>query len=227
MTTNTMATNTMATSTRSGTDRIVENLLREHGRTFAEEAGIRLADRPSPLYELAVLSVLSATRIRAEIAVAAARELFAAGYRTPRAMLAASWQDRVDALGRAHYRRYDESTATALGDGATMILDWWHGDLRAIRPGQRSDGAAVQAELTRLPRLGAVGSAIFCREAQGVWTTIRPFFDRAALRGAERLGLPVDPERLARLVDPDDLARFAAALVRAARQPSPGRSGSR
>lgn len=29
-------------------------------------------------------------------------------------MLDATWQQRVDALGRAHYVRYDESTATAL-----------------------------------------------------------------------------------------------------------------
>ncbi len=27
-------------------------------------------------------------------------------------MSEASWQDRVDALGRGHYRRYDERTAT-------------------------------------------------------------------------------------------------------------------
>jgi hypothetical protein len=192
-----------------------QDVLREHGRTFADEAGIRLADTPSPLYELLVLSVLSATRIRAEIAAAAARELIAAGCRTPRGMVETSWQERVDALGRAHYRRYDESTATALGDGAEMILDWWHGDLRALRPDDRSGLPALRAELTRLPRLGETGSAIFCREVQAVWPAIRPFFDPAALRGAEAVGLPSDPEQLADLVRPDDLPRFAAALVRA------------
>jgi hypothetical protein len=215
-----------ATTNRAGTGKreTVDDLLREHGRTFAEEAGIRLADKPSPLYQLVVLSVLSAIRIRAEIAVAAARELFAAGYRTPRAMVEASWQDRVDALGRAHYRRYDETMATALGEGAQMMLDRWHGDARAFRPRERSDLARVRTELTRLPRLADAGSGIFCREVQGVWTAIRPFFDPLALRGAEALSLPTDPDELARLVSPDDLPRFAAALVRVARRPSGSRA---
>ena len=65
-------------------------LLEKQGRTFADEAGIKLADKPAPLYQLLVLSTLLSARITSSIAVAAARELFAAGYRTPRAMLAAS-----------------------------------------------------------------------------------------------------------------------------------------
>ena len=58
---------------------IVEDLLERHGQTYAEAAGITLRDEPSPLYQLLVLTMLSSTRIDAEIAVAAARELFAAG----------------------------------------------------------------------------------------------------------------------------------------------------
>ncbi|HEY0696513.1 MAG TPA: hypothetical protein VGD43_01745, partial [Micromonospora sp.] len=108
----------------------VRTLLDHYGRTYAEEAGIRLADRPGPLYQLLVLATLLSTRIRAQVAVAAARELFTAGYRTPQRMLDASWQDRVDALGRGHYRRYDERTATMLGDGARLCLHRWRGDLR-------------------------------------------------------------------------------------------------
>ena len=105
-------------------------LLDRQGRTFAEEAGIALADKPGPLYQLLVLATLLSARISGSVAVAAARELFAAGHRSPRAMLEASWQDRVDALGRGHYRRYDERTATMLGDGAQLCLDRWRGDLR-------------------------------------------------------------------------------------------------
>jgi hypothetical protein len=65
-----------------------------------------------PGYRLLVLSVLLSTRIKADIAVAAASELTDAGMGTAKGMLDASWQDRVDALGRAHYKRYDESIAT-------------------------------------------------------------------------------------------------------------------
>src|SRR5919198_5993222 len=112
---------------------IVERLLDEHGQTYAAEAGIRLTDKPSPLYQLLVLATLLSARISSGIAVAAARELFAAGYRTPRAMKRASWQDRVDALGRGRYRRYDERTSTMLGEGADLVLDRWGGDLRRLR----------------------------------------------------------------------------------------------
>ena len=66
--------------------RRIEQLLDESGETYAHEAGIRLKDTPSPLYQLLVLSTLLSTRISATIAVAAAREIFAAGWRTPKAM---------------------------------------------------------------------------------------------------------------------------------------------
>src|SRR5258705_2765836 len=107
---------------------IVRELLARHGRLYAEDAGIRLADRPGPLYQLLVLATLLSAPIPAETAVAAARELFAAGYRSPKAMSEASWQDRVDALGRGHYRRYDERTATMLADSAELLARECHGE---------------------------------------------------------------------------------------------------
>ena len=92
----------------------VRALLRTAGRTYAEQAGIRLTDKPAPLYRLLVLSVLLSTRISADIAVDAAAELRRSGMGTPARMRAAGWQQRVDALGRARYKRYDESTATGV-----------------------------------------------------------------------------------------------------------------
>ncbi|MCX4632990.1 endonuclease [Streptomyces sp. NBC_01443] len=193
----------------------VRDLLDEHGRTHAEEAGIRLRNTPAPLYQLLTLCVLFSVRIKADIAVAAARELFAAGMRTPRAMAAASWQDRVDALGRAHYRRYDESTATALGEGAELLLARYRGDLRRLRDAADGDPGRIRELLQEVPRIGPVGADIFCREAQGVWPELRPAFDRRARDAAATLGLPKTPAGLARLVTAEDLPRLAAALVRA------------
>jgi hypothetical protein len=184
----------------------VRALLDKAGRTYAEEAGIRLADKPAPLYQLLVLSTLLSTRIKADIAVAAAREL-RTHYGTPRKMLDASWQDRVDALGRAHYVRYDESTATALGDGAQLLLAEFGGDLRKAR------GDDLAEHLRRFPRLGPVGVDIFCREAQAVWPELRPYLDAKTLDGAKKIGLPEDPARLAKLAG-GDVSRLAAALVR-------------
>ncbi|QGN48769.1 hypothetical protein ACN26Y_22360 [Micromonospora sp. WMMD558] len=200
-----------------GDDRRTARVLLERGgRTYAEEAGVRLADRPGPLYQLLVLATLLSTRIRACVAVAAARELFAAGYRTPQAMRAASWQDRVDALGRGHYRRYDERTATMLGDGARLCLDRWHGDLRRMHREGQGQPARLRRLLTEFPGIGPTGADIFLREAQAVWPDLRPYADRRALSGARRLGLPHDPERLAGLVDDGDFGRLASALVRVA-----------
>ncbi|BCJ62661.1 hypothetical protein [Micromonospora endophytica] len=185
-------------------------------RTYAEEAGITLADRPAPLYQLLVLVTLLSTRIRAQVAVAAARELFAAGYRTPAAMEAATWQDRVDALGRGHYRRYDERTATMLGTAARLCLDRWHGDLRRLHREAGDDPAALRRLLTEFPGIGPTGADIFLREVQTIWPRLRPYADRRTVAGAKRLGLPAAPDRLARLVDDNDFGRLASALVRVA-----------
>lgn len=204
-------TRVMARSQRATVDR----LLQRYGTTYAEQAGIRLADKPSPLYRLLVLATLLSTRISADIAVAAARELSAAGYRTPQRMRDATWQQRVDALGRGQYRRYDESTATRLGDGAALVLDRHGGDLRRLRAA--ADGTRdVLARLQEFPGIGPTGAAIFTREAQGVWPELAPFFDSKALDGARRTGLPRDPERLGDMVPATDRPRLAAALVRVA-----------
>ncbi|MEV8093994.1 endonuclease [Kitasatospora sp. NPDC085879] len=198
----------------SGAAETAARLLREHGRTYAQEAGIALRDKPAPLYQLLVLTLLCSTRIRADIAAAAARELFRAGLRTPQAMTGADWQDRVDALGRAHYVRYDESTATALGRGADLLLERWRGDLRRLRAEADGDTAEVHRLLREFPRIGPVGADIFCREAQGVWPELRPSFDQRARASAAALGLPDEPERLAALVPGPELPALAAALVR-------------
>jgi hypothetical protein len=187
--------------------------LDQQGRTFADEAGIKLIDKPGPLYQLLVLATLLSARISAKVAVAAARELFAAGYRTPRAMLDATWQDRVDALGRGHYRRYDERTATMLGDGAQLCRDRWKGDLRRLH----ADPAPDHDLLTEFPGIGPTGADIFLREVQGVWPDVAPFLDRKVADGAGRLHLPSAPADLAALTEARELPRLAAALVRVAR----------
>jgi hypothetical protein len=98
---------------------VAGTVLDRFGRTYADEAGIRLLDKPAPLCQLLVLATLLSARIRAGVGVEAARQLFGAGYGTPEGMQRASWQDRIDALGRGHYRRYDRRTATMLGEGAS------------------------------------------------------------------------------------------------------------
>ncbi|MEU3152738.1 endonuclease, partial [Streptomyces griseus] len=166
--------------------RITDALLEGHGRTYAAEAGVRLRDTPQPLYQLLVLSDLLSARIRASVAVAAARALFAHGMRTPRRMADARRQQRVDALGEGGYRRYDERTSTQLGEGAEFVLDVWKGDLRRLRAEADGDGEALRAGLRRVQGIGPAGADIFVREVQDLWPEFGPWFGAKGVRGAER-----------------------------------------
>jgi len=187
-------------------------VVRRHGRTFAEEAGIRLRDKPSPLWCLLVMSLICSARISADIALAATRELWAAGWRTPRAMAASTWQQRVDALGRGGYRRYDERTAAQLGELAETVLEQYGGDLRRLREAT-SD---LLGDLQQFKGIGPVGAGIFCRDAQAVWPDVAPFVDDLAADGAAKLGLPRSADRLSALVSAADFPRLLAGCVRSA-----------
>ena len=194
---------------------ILHALLDRFGRSYAADAGIRLADRPAPLYQLLVLATLLSARIFGDIAVAAARELFRAGYRSPQAMRTASWQDRVDALDRGRYTRYDERTATMLGDAAGLLIDRWRGDLRRLRQAAGGDTRRLSALLREFPGIGPAGADIFLREVQQVWPEVSPYFDGRVLDGARKVGLPGEPAALARLAgNSQELASLAVALVR-------------
>lgn len=195
---------------------VMRELLRTSGQTYAAEAGIRLTDTPQSLYRTLVLSCLLSARIRASVAVASARALYEAGMRGPRQMADASWQQRVDALGRGGYRRYDERTATQLGDGAELVLNEWGGDLRRVREEADGDTAVVKRLLQKVPGLGPTGADIFLREVQDVWTEYQPYLDTKVTQGAKRLGLPENASGLMRLAGKEQPGVLAAALVRAA-----------
>ncbi|MET8665876.1 endonuclease [Streptomyces tendae] len=196
--------------------RTVRELVDAHGQTYAEEAGIRLKDTPQPLYRLLVLAHLLSARISASIAVATARALSEAGLRDARRMAGATWQQRVDALGRGGYRRYDERTATQLGETAELLTERWGGDLRRLRDEADGDVSELRRLLQEFPGVGPTGADIFLREAQLVWPEAGPLLDRKALQGAERLGLPGDQDRILALAGKTEPAVLAAALVRAA-----------
>ncbi|MFJ8932193.1 endonuclease [Streptomyces sp. NPDC102364] len=200
----------------AGDKKVLRELLDSEGRTYAAEAGIRLKNTPQPLYRTLVLASLLSARIRASVAVATTRALHDAGLRDPRRMADATWQQRVDALGEGGYRRYDERTATQLGDGARMLLDDWGGDLRRMREQADGDETELRALLRRTPGLGPTGASIFLREVQDIWPEYAPFLDAKALQGAERLGLPKNPTTLTRLAGDTPRAELSAALVRAA-----------
>ena len=190
---------------------MVRRLLDEAGTTYAHEAGIRLDDKPMPLFELLVLCMLASKPIDATIAVQAARELFAEKLRTPDAVRAADRKTMIDAFGRASYARYDESSATRLTEMADAVHDEYGGDLRRL--GESRDVDTVRKRLKEFKGIGDTGADIFLREVQDTWTWVRPQFDDRARASAKELGLPDDPEALRKLAGAH-LAQLAAALVR-------------
>jgi hypothetical protein len=199
-------------------ERLVRRLIDAGGMTYADEGGIRLKNQPMPLFQLLVLSMLASKPIDAAVATAAARELFHAGLRTPRAVLTGDRQTAIDAFGRAGYARYDESSATRLCDMATMVRDEYAGDLRHLATNCKEDREAAVAALQQFKGIGQTGADIFMREVQAVWPWVRPYFDARAIDAARDLGLPTQPQQLSDLA-PRNTARLAAALVRVSLDP--------
>lgn len=199
----------MAKSTRT-----VQQLIKVAGTTYATEAGIKIKDKPMPLFQLLVLCMLASKPINAAIAMRAARELFKAGLRTPKAVLESDRQTMIDAFGRAHYARYDESSAARLADMAERVQDEYSGDLRELA--ERSEHGVVAAKrmLKEFKGIGDTGADIYLREVQDVWTWVGPYFDDRATAEAKALGLPATPKELEQFA-PQGNAQLAAALIRA------------
>ena len=192
---------------------VVRRLLSVAGTTYAAEAGVRVADKPMPLFQVLVLSMLASKPIDATIAMRAGHELFGDGLKTPKAVLGADRHTMIEAFGRAHYVRYDESSATRLTDMAQRVVDDYSGDLREIPRRTSGNVDAARQMLKKFKGIGDTGADIFLREVQDVWPWVRPHFDKRATRTAKALGLPTDPEKLGALA-PRANARLAAALVR-------------
>jgi len=191
----------------------VQRLLKVAGTTYATEAGIKIKDKPMPLFQLLVLCMLASKPIDAAIAMSAARELFKAGLRTPKAVLESDRQTMIDAFGRAHYVRYDESSATRLTEMAQLVEDQYSGDLRELADRSEHDIGAAKRMLKKFKGIGDTGADIYLREVQDVWTWVRPYFDARAAGAAKQLHLPADPEKLGTLA-PQGNAPLAGALIR-------------
>ena len=203
--------------TRNGVgqpEQAVRRLLKVAGTTYAAEAGVRISDKPMPLFQLLVLCMLASKPIDAAIAMHAGHELFSDGLRTPKAVLNSDRRTMIDAFGRAHYARYDESSATRLTEMAQRVLDEYSGDLRELARRSNADVDAAKRMLKKFKGIGDTGADIYLREVQDVWPWVRPYFDKRDVRAAKALGLPTDPAKLGTL-SPRANARLAAALVRA------------
>ena len=206
---------------------VVKVLLDRHGRTWAEELRIDLAKgTPAPLFRMLVAAILFSARIGAAQAANAARALSRQGWTSADKLAAAGWERRVRVLHDSGYARFDERTATMLGDACELLRSRWRGDLRRLRDEAGRDPRQERRLLKQVKGMGDTGVDIFFREVQVAWEELYPFLDRRAARGAERLGLDPDPAALVRLAgarlpggrtaDRQAFARLGAALVRSA-----------
>ncbi|MBD3239002.1 MAG: hypothetical protein GF331_00345 [Chitinivibrionales bacterium] len=194
---------------------LVRALMRRHGQTLCAELGIPIeANTPAPLFQLLCVSILYSARIGAQASAQAARALFREGWTTPRKMAASTWERRAQVLNQAGYARYDNRTATMLGDTAALVNEQYRGDLRNLRERAGRDPAQERRLLKQFKGIGDTGADIFLREVQVAWSEAGPFLDRKARKGAQGLGLPDDAERLAKLSGKKKMASVATALVR-------------
>ncbi|WP_101065842.1 hypothetical protein [Roseovarius salinarum] len=194
----------------------VRELLNRHGQLFSAQLDIDLRENePAGLWLWFCAVLLLSAPISADVAMRAARALRDAGWQTPRETAQSSWDDRVRTLNTAGYARYDEKTATMLGEVAEKTLDAYGGDLRGLRGAGQADAARLCRRLQDYKGIGPVGAGIFLREAQLAWPEFHPFADARALKAAGRLGLPETAEGLAACVDRDSFPALLTALVRA------------
>lgn len=195
---------------------LADLVLDRYGQTFASELRIHVElNTPTALFQLLCFAMLSSARIAHDVAAEATRTLRRRGWTTPRSMAGASRDDRVAALNEAGYARYQERTATMLGDAARRLLEEHRGSLRQLRGQAGRDADQERRSLKRLKGIGDVGVDIFFREVQVAWEEVYPFVDGKAAEAARRLGLPGDAQSLQALAgNRRDLARLAAGLVR-------------
>ena len=193
----------------------IDKIITVYGQTFSDEICIRLPnDNPSAYYQLLNASVLFSARISHEISIHTARHLLESGLTTAEKVQQSSWEEKVKILDEGGYGRYDERTATFLGDIAEQVLAQYQGDLRKLREKANREPGSIRAALKAFKGLGDVGAGIFCREVQGQWDELYPYADRKSLQVAEKLGLPKDTHQLSELVPKKDFPRLIAALLR-------------
>jgi hypothetical protein len=109
--------------------------------------------------------------IQTEIAEKAWRELVAARLTSPDAILRAGWDRLVALLDRAHYVRYDFSTATKLLD-VCRELKQRYGTLSNLLA-QAGTTSELSRKLQQFKHIGPVTARIFLREVRPIWYPAR------------------------------------------------------
>jgi hypothetical protein len=129
----------------------------------ARSLGIDLASkREEELFKWFLACLLFGKPIQSEIAEQAWRELVHVGLTSPAAISRAGWDKLVSLLDRAHYVRYDFSTATKLLE-VSRELKSRYGSLTNLLA-QAKTPAELSRKLQEFKHIGPVTARIFLRE---------------------------------------------------------------
>ena len=135
----------------------------------AAELGIELKpDDDSGLFKWFIASFLMGKRIQAPIAAQAYRVIVEQqGYDTARKLQHCTSRELVAMLGRAHYVRYDESTAQRLLDLSAKLNADYGGKITHVRRAS-ADRKAFENRLAEFDGVGPKTIEIFMRDAAAV-----------------------------------------------------------
>ena len=130
--------------------------------------GIDLASKSEEeLFKWFLACLLFGKPIQTEIAERAWRELIDAHLTSPVAVSRAGWDKLVSLLDRAHYVRYDFSTATKLLE-VCQELKRRYGTLTTLLA-QAETPADLSRRLQEFKHIGPVTARIFLREIRLIW----------------------------------------------------------
>ena len=134
----------------------------------AHSLGIDLqSKKETDVFKWFVACLLFGKPIQTQIAERAYRELVSAKLTSPEAILGAGWDKLVALLDRAHYVRYDFSTATKLLD-VCRELKQRYGTLSNLLV-QTATPGELSRKLREFKHIGPVTARIFLREVRPIW----------------------------------------------------------
>jgi endonuclease III len=138
----------------------------------SKELGIDIHSlRERELFRWFLACLLFGKPIQQDIARLAFLQLDEAGLNSPAAILDAGWKRLVDLLDRAHYVRYDFSTATKLLDICRALM-MRYGSLERLIA-QYATPAELGKALQEFKGIGPVTARIFLREVRPLWDELK------------------------------------------------------
>jgi endonuclease III len=135
----------------------------------AQDLNLKLsANNEREIFKWFLACFLMGKRIQQEIARKAYEEFIKAGKDTPQKLLNADWQELVDILGKGHYVRYDESTASNIHDWARHLKDHYGGKLTQVYK-QSDNQRDLERRLQEFKGVGPKTTQIFMRDMADIW----------------------------------------------------------